>query len=204
MTPVRLGFLCGSVSLCAVLLAALPPATTARSVVEAAGWVGSRPVLPADGRLTTPRTELPSAAERLHDLRVRKCEKIVRALYPDSGFLPYVEFFIAEHERLGMGEAWWWSLVYGGANFSLKVGGRAPGNCCGPLDVKGLPLATDPHDNIRRHCREMLGFWKRGVRGRDLCEHVFYPAAPRDWQVRDGEGRFARTESRHREVIGRD
>lgn len=206
MTPARLGFLCGAVSLCAMLAAPLPPEQHSRSVVEAAGGQETHPVLPADGRLTTPRTDLPSEAERLHGLRVRKCEKIVEALYPNSGFLPYCETLVATHERMeaeggpqaaGFGAAWWWSLIYGGANFSLRVGGVAPGSCAGPMDVKHYPLVRDPEENIRWHCREMLGFYKRGVRGRDLCEHVFYPAAPRDW----GGGRFRRTERKHRDII---
>lgn len=59
------------------------------------------------------------------------------------------------------------------------------------------PLVLDPVANIEHHCREMLGFWQRGVRGRRLCECVFLPARPRDW----GGGRFRRTEARHRAVI---
>ena len=139
----------------------------------------------------------------LHDLRVKKCQRLVLTFYPHSGFLPYVDFFISEHERLGMGEAWYWSAVYGGANFSLQVGGRAPGNCAGPMDVKHYPRVMDPEANISWHCREMAGFYKRGVRGRDLCEHVFLPANPRDWQVRNGQGRFARTDAKFRECIER-
>jgi len=139
----------------------------------------------------------------VHDLRVKKCERLVATFYPHSGFMPYVDFFITEHERLGMGEAWYFSAVYGGANFSLQVGGKAPGNCAGPMDVKHYPRVMDPKKNIRWHCREMHGFWKRGVRGRDLCEHVFLPANPRDWQVRNGRGRFERTDAKFRACIAR-
>lgn len=139
-----------------------------------------------------------------HTLRRR----IVAELYPWSGFLPYCEVqeLISVHERMereggpaaaGYGEAWFWSIVYGGANFSLQVGGIAPGNCAGPMDVKHSPRVLDPVQNIEWHCREMLGFWKRGVRGRDLCEHVFLPANPRDW----GGGRFRRTEARCRKAL---
>ena len=149
------------------------------------------------GRTTTPATDL--LPRELHRLRIAKCRYLVERLYPRSGFAPYIEFFISEHERLGMAEAWWDSLTYGAANFSLRVGARAPGNCCGPLDVKGLPLALDPQENIRRHCREMASFYRRGVRGRRLCECVFYPRRPHDW----GGGRFRRTDRRHRECIER-
>jgi hypothetical protein len=137
------------------------------------------------------------AKRALRDLRVAKCRMIVERLYPRSGFGPYVEFFIDEHERLGMGAEWWWSLVYGGANFSLRVGARAPGNCAGPMDVKHYPLVLDPKANIRWHCREMAGFYGRGVRGIRLCYSVFLPANPRDW----GGGRFKRTHRKHLQCI---
>jgi len=143
--------------------------------------------------------QAPAEADALHELRVKKCERIVQTFYPHSGFLPYVDFFVAEHERLGMGEAWYWSLVYGGANFSLKVGGVAPGGCAGPMDVKHRPLVLDPKANIRWHCREMAGFYARGVRGIDLCKHVFLPSRPRDW----GGGRFAKTDRKFRKCIER-
>jgi len=167
---------------------------------------GTQPALPSSGRVSQVHWLTPE--ERLHQVRVQKCRRIVSTLYPNSGFLPYCEVLVTTHERLereggpeaaGFGSAWWYSLVYGGANFSLQVGGVAPGNCAGPMDVKHWPLVLDPVENIEWHCREMLGFWKRGVRGRRLCECVFYPAAPRDW----GGGRFRRTESRHRMVIER-
>jgi len=152
-------------------------------------------------RTTRPETNL--REREAHRLRVKKCERLVRQLYPNSGFMPYVEFFVQEHERLGMAEAWWDSITYGGANFSLQVGGRAPGNCAGPMDVKHSPMVLDPKKNIEWHCREMKGFYDRGVRGRDLCEHIFLPGNPRDWQVRNSMGRFARTEARHLTCIER-
>lgn len=139
-------------------------------------------------------------SDDLHGLRVAKATWIVAHLYPTSGFGPYVHVLVREHERLereegdamaGFGAAWWWSLVYGGANFGLRVGASAPGNCAGPMDVKAFPLVLDPVSNIRHHCAEMATFYRRGVRGIALCEHVFYPAAPRDW----GGGRFRRTEN---------
>jgi len=166
--------------------------------------VASRPVIPAEGRMTWAAWVSPE--QRLHRRRVWECRRIVAELYPWSGFLPYCEVLVSVHERMereggpaaaGYGAAWFWSIVYGGANFSLQVGGIAPGNCAGPMDVKHSPRVLDPVQNIEWHCREMLGFWKRGVRGRDLCEHVFLPANPRDW----GGGRFRRTEARCRKAL---
>ena len=143
------------------------------------------------------RTSRPGALDRVHDLRVHKCRAIVQALYPDSGFLPYCEFFISEHERQGIAEEWQWSLAYGGANFSLRVGGIAPGNCAGPMDVKHRPLVTDPEANIAWHCREMAYYHKRGRHGYRLVKTVFLPRAPRDW----GHRRILRTYRRHVQTI---
>jgi len=185
----------------------------AAMVIGVSFWWGSRSPLAAATDEPAPIDPV-EAAERdealLHDLRVEEARLIVEELYPNSGFLPYVETLISTHERLetehgeaaqGFADAWWWSLVYGGANFELRVGATAPGNCAGPMDVKHSPLILDPVENIEYHCREMLGFYKRGVRGIELCKHVFYPAAPRDW----GGGRFAQTHRRHQAVLaGRD
>ena len=153
------------------------------------------------------------SADSIHDQRVAKCRYIVRTLYPHSGFLPYVDFFISTHEEMedevyadgrglaakGFGSMWYWSLVYGAANFELRVGATAPGNCAGPMDVKHYPLITDPKQNIKWHCREMFGFYKRGVRDIDLCKHVFLPANPRDW----GGGRFRKTDLRFQRCLQR-
>lgn len=148
------------------------------------------------------------AAQALHDLRVKKCERLVATFYANSGFLPYCEVLVSTHERMereggpraaGFGAAWYWSLVYGAANFGLRVGGVAPGNCAGPMDVKHYPLVRDPVANIEHHCREMLSYYKRGVRGRRLCEWVMYPARPHDW----GGGRFRKTDAKFRECIER-
>jgi len=153
-------------------------------------------------RVTAPTSDL-LAAERAR-LRRAKLMRLVEQLYPASGFLPYVDFFCSEHERLGMPEAWWWSAVYGAANFSLRVGATGPGNCAGPMDVKHWPLVTAPKANIRWHCAQMAGFYRSGVRGLSLCEHVFYPARPHDWQRdRYGHGRCWRTDRAHRACIAR-
>lgn len=136
-----------------------------------------------------------------NQLALEKCRLLVRECYPNSGFEPWCGTLISEHERRGAGfvAEWWWSLVYGGSNFALRVGAVAPGNCAGPMDVKRFPRLTEPGANIRYHCAEMWGFYRQGVRGRDLCEHVFLPSNPRDW----GGGRFRRTDARHRAVIAK-
>ncbi len=145
--------------------------------------------------------------------RREKCRAIIKSLYNHKGktsMLPYVDFFCAEHERIeaealangktwakGFAGSWWYSLVYGAANFSLRCYATAPGNCAGPMDVKHRPLITDPKANIRYHVREQFLGWRLGYRGLGLCQYVFYPAAPRDW----GGGRFRRTEALHRRTL---
>ena len=194
----------------AAMLAQTVSEPTAAVITPRAAPEVLRPVRQSIGSpaYTTPRTSPPGPLDRLstHDLRVRKCKRIVATFYDyrkrdgslaKSNFLPHVEFFISEHERLGMGPAWYWSLVYGGANFGLRCYGKAPGCCAGPMDVKHCPRVLDPQANIRWHCREMNGFYKRGVRGIRLCYSVFLPANPRDW----GGGRFKRTHLKHKRCI---
>lgn len=140
--------------------------------------------------------------------RLAKARAIVDALYPDSGMRPWLGTLIAEHERYGDPEfagAWYWSLVYGGANFGLRVGASAPGYCSGPLDVKSTSAAEhnrmrrDTAAHIRHHVAEMWCGYQRGYRGRGLCAFTFLPSAPRDW----GNGRFLQTDARHRAVVER-
>lgn len=158
-----------------------------------------------------------SEAQIVRDLRIRKATIIVRELYPQSGFEPHIPFFIDRHTAAGLSEDWWWSLAYGGANFSLKVGGKAPGGCRGPMDAK-LPipkawrptdlysgtwrdsLLLDPRINIAVHVNECVYHHnRRGARGYRLMQTVFYPRSPRDW----GGGRIWRTHKTHERVIQR-
>lgn len=139
-------------------------------------------------------------SDEIHELRVRKAHIIVDTLYPNSGFSPYCGYLITKHEARGDKEfsaAYWWSLVYGAANFSLQVGGVAPGNCAGPLDVKHYPLILDPQRNISYHVSEMWLGYTKGYRGIDLCKYVMLPSAPRDW----GNHIFYRTDLKHKRVI---
>ena len=151
----------------------------------------------------------PDAKQQAMKLLVVRCDKasyVVARLYhygDRRDFLPYVPALVSEHRRLeakagkradGFGAAYWFSLVYGAANFGLRCYARAPGGCVGPLDCKRVPGAIDPRVSIRHHVAEMLEGYLRGYRDRGLCEYVFYPAAPRDW----GGGRFQRTDARMR------
>jgi hypothetical protein len=133
--------------------------------------------------------------DEIHRLRVKKCEYLVSRLYPKSGFLPHVEYFISEHERRGMGDEWLWSLSYGGANCSLRCNVRFRNGCAGPMDRPGG--STNPRNNIRAHCNELHGFYRRGFRGYAAMKRVFYPARPHDW----GGGRIWKRYQLHRNKI---
>ena len=158
------------------------------------------------------KNETKSTDAEIHALRVQKCMRIIKTFYNYKGktnFSPYVEYFISYHEQLeknggkdakGFSEAWWWSLVYGGANFSMSCYSTAPGNCAGPLDVKHYPLVLDPKANIRHHCQEMFSYYKNNnARGIELCKYVMLPASPRDW----GGGMFRKTNQKHMNCIAK-
>lgn len=163
-------------------------------------------------------------SDTLHELRVKKATILVKAFYDHPGranFGPYCDYLVSTHEAIeaeglrkkglgiegyeyaeGYGAAWWWSMVYGGANFSLRCYGKARGGCAGPMDVKHWPRVLDPQKNIRWHCEEMWEAYKVGTRGLALCEYVMLPDDPRDWDIDEhGDGRFARTDAKHRKRI---
>ena len=144
----------------------------------------------------------------VHAIRLAKARVIVQDLYPDSGMYAWLGTLIREHEAYGdedFAGTYYWSLVYGGANFSLRVGATAPGYCSGPLDVKmgnardHRRMRTDTAAHIRHHVAEMWLGYRKGYRGRRLCEYVFLPSRPRDW----GGGKFRQADASHRACIER-
>lgn len=141
-------------------------------------------------------------------VRLAKARVIVADLYPDSGMYPWLGTLLREHESYGdegFAAAWWYSMIYGGANFGLKVGATAPGRCSGPLDVKSTSaemheqMRTDTRAHVAHHVAEMWAGWGKGYRGRGLCEYVMYPKRPHDW----GGGQFGMTDEKHRGLIGK-
>ena len=58
-------------------------------------------------------------------------------------------------------------------------------------------MIRDTGANIHAHVSETWLGYSKGYRGRGLCEYVMLPSAPRDY----GNGRFARTDAKHRTVI---
>jgi len=137
-----------------------------------------------------------ASGELLYWERIDKCSAVVGHFYPRSGFQPYVEHFIMEHERAGLGAEWQWSAAYSGANMGMRCNFRARNGCAGPMDRPGG--ATDPERNINAHVAEMAYYHRtQGESGYQLMRRVFYPAAPRDW----GGDRIRKTYEKHRRYL---
>jgi hypothetical protein len=154
--------------------------------------VVSPPNIPADGRTTTPSTCIVNQGHIEHELRVSKCTRLWQTFAPWSYSADLVKFFISEHERRGIADQWYYSMIYGMANFGLRIGAIAPGDCYGPMDVKwpycarsdaayvikgpwGRSALKDPYVNIACHAGEAA---RTGRRGMYMLRTVFYPAAP--------------------------
>ena len=212
--------------LAAVLAALIALGVGARGHAQEAGIgpvdLGSAlcPLIPAPQEpdadlLLPPLPELPSPGQSIHELRVARASVIVRGLYNHEGranFLPYVEHLVSQHEWYeregtrkgypyaeGFGAAYYYSLVYGGANADLKCYVVFPGSCCGPMDVKRQPLVLDPKRNVEWHVAEFWTGQRKGYRDLGLCRYTMLPSAPRDW----GRGRFRKTDAKHRTVTAK-
>lgn len=123
--------------------------------------------------------------------RRAKCAYLWQEIAPWS-YRPWlVEHFIGEHETLGIGPEWYYSMIYGFTQMGLTIGSRSAGLCYGPMDVKWPGMARevgctrpddlrDPRANVAAHCREMAYYHRRtGETGMALLARVFYPASPR-------------------------
>jgi len=149
--------------------------------------------------------------------RRAKCRRLWRAFAPWSYSDDLADYFVAEHERLGIGDQWYWSLVYGFSTFGLTTGKCVQG-CYGPMDQKwpfargcraacralaaGRPwsprLLRDPYINIRCHVLEMAYYHRRtGRAGLPLLATVFYPARPMEYR------RWRPTEAKFRAALAR-
>ena len=137
-----------------------------------------------------------ASGELLYWERIDKCSAVVGQFYPRSGFQPYVEHFIMEHERAGLGAEWQWSAAYSGANMGMRCNFRARNGCAGPMDRPGG--STDPERNIDAHVAEMAYYHRtKGESGYQLMRRVFYPSRPHDW----GGGRIRKAYEKHRRYL---
>lgn len=139
--------------------------------------------------------------------RRAKCSYLWQRVAPWSYSPEIVEHLCAEHERLGIGEEWYYSMIYGFSQFGLTIGKRAPGLCYGPMDHKwpgfarqaGCKRPEDLRDwrrNVTAHCLEMAHYRNRtGEHGLRLLARVFYPSAPRYYR------RWRPTDRRFRKLL---
>lgn len=142
-------------------------------------------------------------------LRREKCRAVWQATAPWSYSRELSDYFVSEHERLGIAAEWWYSLVYGKANFGLTIGKRAPGLCYGPMDVKwpnGAKAAgatkpddlRNPRTNIRAYCA-LASHWHRttGRTGFRLLAITYYPARPHEYP------RWRPVEKQHQAILAK-
>jgi hypothetical protein len=87
------------------------------AVVAQAG-TDPQPVTTAEG-FPAPTAALPALSPE-QALRRDKCAALWRQLYPWSYSPKLVDFFCGEHERAGMPDLWWHSLVYGASGSELR------------------------------------------------------------------------------------
>jgi len=132
--------------------------------------------------------------------RRAKCRRLWQTFAPWSYDPDLCEFFISEHERVGLEDHWQLSLAYGMAAWGLRCGVQTAG-AYGPMDQRWRngfasscrkacadlldgrawreSLLFDSRVNIRCHVEEMA-YWHRrtGRTGYSLLRKVFLPANP--------------------------
>lgn len=159
----------------------------------------------------------------VQEARREKCAAIWGEVAPWSYDEDLTAYWCSEHERQGIAGEWYWSLVYGHANFGLVVG-REVNGCYGPCDVRwafaqgcreecralarGRPwtraLLRDPYVNIRVHVAEMCNYRdSNNAHGLTLLRHVFLPAAPGASVVDDQVSLWQQTDQQFRRILRR-
>jgi len=160
-------------------------------------------------------------AEQLE--RRRKCRLLWATHAPWYYTQDLADFLCGEHEQRGIGPEWYYSLIYGMANFGLRVGATAPGRCYGPMDVKWpycsradaqrlldgrawrQSILRDPYVNIACHTGEMSRLHSRtGRTGMALIRSVFYPAAPWGRATNRWAPRWQRWDRKFRATLAAD
>lgn len=199
-------------------LALAAPAPAATEALKQPGLVKPTPALTLEDMA---QRELTSTQQ----LRRLKCDYLWRKLYPWSYKPELVDFFCGEHERAGMAELWWQSLVYGASGSEMRpsmicIGGsmvsRGLMDCAWtfagdyrqrlePL-LSGAPWGPqalfNPWVSIRCHVLELKYY--RGKTGRDdwgLLRTVFLPASPDGGRCFREQRRWERIERRHSQAL---
>ncbi len=175
------------------------------------------------GELKSPEADSLTIEQRQ---RREKCDYLWRKLYPWSYHPDLVDFFCGEHERAGLPEMWWESLVYGSSGSDMKPrmicrgGGmvsRGLMDCAWTFarDHRGRlePLLSgsrawgpdalfNPWVSIRCHVLEM-GYYRRksGREGWSLLRQVFLPASPDGGRTMREQRRWRRIEAEHQEAL---
>jgi hypothetical protein len=199
------------------------PATTAQATTDRNSSTAKQQPKLAVGSAHGASADGLTAEQRL---RREKCDYLWRRLYPWSYHPELVDFFCGEHERVGLPEMWWHSLVYGASGSEMR-----PSMVCrgGGMVSRGLmdcawtfakdhrrrlePLLGggrawgpealhDPWVSIRCHVLELACY--RRQTGRDtwsLLRQVFLPASPDGGRTRREQRRWLRIEGTHQRAL---
>lgn len=200
---------------------AFDPGTGEAWIIRDAQKPFLRTRIPADGVSTMPRAQPPTQAELLRNQRIAKANRVWATFAPWSYDPDLVEFFIDECERWDIGDQWLHLMVYGMANFGLRVGATAPGKCYGPWDVKHPywsrehaahvmtgpkreSVLRDPYVNTACHVGQAAEYHSQtGRTGMALLRTIFYPAAPWGRATNAWAPRWEKWDREFRECIQR-
>ena len=152
-----------------------------------------------------------------------KCRRLWATVAPWSYDPDLCDFFIGEHERVGLADEWQHSLAYGMAAWGLRVGVQRLGAygptdqrwrngfasscrkaCADLLDGRAWreSLLFDARINVRCHVEE-LAYWHRrtGRTGYPLLRKVFLPANPDGGTARSWGRRWPKWMAKFAETV---
>lgn len=209
-----------------------------RTATVVAGLTGLVAMTPGISQAGGPSQSPPASADPVikvqssggltgeQQLRREKCGHIWRTLYPWSYHPQLVDFFCGEHERAGLAEMWWESLVYGASGSELRPrmicrgGGmvsRGLMDCAwtfakdyrarlapllGAGPSWGPDALFDPWVSIRCHVLELVLYrQKSGRQGWSLLRQVFLPVSPDGSRTLREQRRWLRIEATHKREV---
>ena len=164
-----------------------------------------------------PALPTPAPALTISELRRAKCAYLWARVAPWSYSKGLCEFFVSEHEHIGLSADWYYSFCN-----AAHASGLNPRMSCrkGTMWARGLMDCTQrngpysafrdlgscdlfkPRVSIRNHCLEMNSLHTRsGREGWDLQRMVFLPRSPDGWRARKEERKWHAKDRTFRAII---
>ena len=174
----------------------------------------------AQGLSPEQAARLPARTSRPEALRRAKCRLLWRTVALWSYSEDLCEFFVAEHERIGLSADWYYSFCNAahasGLNprMSFRKGTvwarglmdctQRNGPCSAFRDLGSCDLFK-PRVSIRNHCLEMNSLHRRsGREGWDLQRMVFLPRSPDGWRARKEQRKWQAKDRTFRAILQRE